>query len=345
MNSTTVPFFFDPPSLSIVIVTWNAAGYLRDCLHSLAADSVLDWAEVIVVDNCSDDGSADMVRAKFPTVRLFVSTKNLGYARGNNYGIERARGKFLLLLNPDTIVYPGTVQKMVAYAEAHPEVGALSPKLYGNDGQIQYDAAVKLPTIWNVFCDFLLLSTLFPASHLFASRKLGYWDHESPREVPAVCGAAMLLRADAVSEVGLLDPCMFYVEDMDLCLRLRDAGYSIFYLGSVAITHHGGGSTPRSAASYARQRQIAFQSFWIYRRKHFGSFSAARLTLAVCLWSLLAITVTLPLRILSVGALPINGHCQLAKSLFVWSVADKMKFSHHLADPPSATLLKRRAAA
>jgi GT2 family glycosyltransferase len=345
MSLTIVPSSCERgPRLSIVIVNWNSSVFLRECLRSLEADSIFEWAEVIVIDNRSEDDSADMVRQHFPMVRLHVSNENLGYGRGNNYGLQLATGRYILFLNPDTVVYPGTIRKMVHYAASHPHVGALSPKLYGSDGKIQYEAAVNLPTIWNVFCDFLFLSKLFPRSRLFASRKLGHWDHEQPREVPAVCGAAMLVRRTALSRCGAFDPCMFYVEDMDLCLRLRNEGYSVFYLGSVGMTHYGGGSSPKSPASYARQRQIGFQSFWIYRRKHFGSFSAARLSVAIFVWSVLSLAALYLLRIISMRKLSLIHQIELAKSLFRWSLADKMTFTHHLAEPLKARLLNGKAA-
>ena len=299
---------------------------------------------MIVIDNRSEDDFASMVRQQFPSVRLHVNRENLGYGRGNNYGLQLAAGRFILFLNPDTVVYPGTLRQMVQYAESHPDVGALSPKLYGAGGEIQYEAAVNFPTIWNVVCDFLFLSKLFPTSRLFAGRKLGYWDHEQAREVPAVCGAAMLVRRSALSRCGGFDPSMFYVEDMDLCLRLRNKGYSIFYLAAVGITHYGGGSSPKSPESYARQRQIGFQSFWIYRHKHFGAFSAARLSGAVFLWSGLSLAALYLFRILSMSRLSLVHQIQLAKSLLRWSLADKMNFSHHLAEPLTANLLKGKAA-
>jgi GT2 family glycosyltransferase len=137
---------------------------------------------------------------------------------------------------------------------------------------------------------------------------------------------------------------MFYVEDMDLCLRLRNQGYSIFYLASVAITHYGGGSSPKSPESYARQRQIGFQSFWIYRRKHFGAFSAARLSAAVFLWASLSLAALYLLDVLSMRKLSLVHQLHLAKSLLRWSRTDKMNFSHHLAERPATTLLKGRAA-
>ncbi len=357
MNLTTNPGFSDEPArnglagralrgsglpsspaagceLSIVIVSWNVRDMLRDCLRSIEAENAGGWAEVVLVDNASSDSTCDMVRQEFPWVRLIESRENLGFAPGNNLALQSVRGEFVLLLNPDTLVYKGTLRKMLDFARANPSVGIVGPKQFTGDGKLHYEAAVDFPTIWNVFCDLMMLPAVFPRSRWFAGRKLGYWDHEGDREVPAISGAAMLLRKSLFDRVGPLDETMFCVEDIDLCWRVRRAGFSVYYLGSAPIVHYVGGSRAHGKAGL--QRQIAFQSLWLYLRKSRGSPAPAVLSVVVFCWALAAWPVTaLAARILPQGRKRsrLEFLSLLAHSLLQWSLLDKTKFRHHLAKP------------
>ena len=332
-------------ALSVIIVAWNVKGLLRGCLQSLQDDGVPDWAEVIVFDNASTDGSSRMVEQEFPWARLIRSPQNLGFSRGNNLAIEQAAGDFILLLNPDTVVHAGTLRRLVEYAETHPEVGVIGPKLYNSDGTVQFEGAVNFPTAWSVFCDLAFLSRAFPGSRLFCRRKMGFWDHEGDRPVPAISGAAMAVRREIFDQIGLLDETMFCAEDMDFCKRLRNAGWTVFYLGSTSVVHFGGGSTSQ-CANQGLQRQIAFQSFWLYTRKNRGWLAAAAVTAMVLLWSLGAIAATIPLAVLFRGNVPrmakVRRFRDLAASLLVWSVANKKQFRHYLAAPQRKTAASNR---
>jgi GT2 family glycosyltransferase len=321
----------------VVIVTWNARELLRHCLTSLRDDGVPSWAEILVVDNASTDGSAAVVEAEFPFVELIASAENLGFSRGNNLAIRKTAGEFILLLNPDTVVHAGTIRKLVEFARSHPDVGAVGPKQLGADGAIQLDSAVDYPTVWNVFCDHAHLSKLFPKSRLFCGRKMGYWDHEGDREVPVLPGSAMLVRRAVFERIGLLDETLFYVEDVDLCRRMQAAGWSVYYLGSTSIVHYGGGST-QSSPHQILQRQISFQSFWLYTRKHRGRAVAAALTFMVFAWSAAVAGVALPCSWLARGErrIALRRHLDLARGLLRWSLLDKSTFRHHLAAPPGS---------
>lgn len=341
MSSSTSPGSSDPAAalpadLSIVIVTWKVRDMLSGCLRSLAEDGFDRSAQVIVVDNDSGDGTVAMVRSRYPWVHLIASPSNLGYSRGNNLALAHATGRYLLVLNPDTVVPPGAIRRLVEFAEAHPRCAAVSPRQLGADGRVQKEAAVNLPTLWNTFCDLTLLSRLFPRSRIFASRTMGHWNHEDDREVPAVAGSATLLRRAALDQVGPWDASMFYAEDMDLCLRLRRAGWSIAYLGSAAIVHYGGGST-RQANAPGHYRRIGYQSFWLFLRKHRGRTAAAGMALMVGWWSLLTLAALLPLVPLERGtgalAAALRRRRDIATALVEWSVSDKRRFRHHLADP------------
>jgi GT2 family glycosyltransferase len=325
--------------LTVCIVNWNARQLLSGCLASLQEADVDKWAEVIVLDNASTDGSAEMVARDFPWVRLIASPTNTGYSRGNNIAIRHAAGDFILLLNSDTVIHPGTIERMLETARANPKVGAVGPLQLDGEGNVQYEGAVALPTVWNVFCDLTLLSRVFPRSRLFGGRKMGYWNHCGDRQVPAVQGSAMLVRRQVFETVGLLDERMFCAEDMDLCQRLTRAGWIVFYVGSASIIHYGGGST-KVVNNVGLNRQVAFQSFWLYLRKQ-NLYSAASLTAVVFCWSVAARTAVYALRPFGRGRQgdkdrvdgTLDRFKEIADSLFKWSLRDKKTFRHHLAVP------------
>lgn len=323
--------------LSVIIVTWNVKDLLRQCLRSLQEDDVLDLGEVIVVDNASKDGTGKLVEDEFPRVKLLKSSENVGFSRANNFAIRESKGEFVLLLNPDTVVQAGSIRKLVEFARQHTNVGAMGPKLYAGDGTVSYEGAVDFPKVWNIFCDLALLSKVFPRSRFFCGRKMGYWNHETDREVPAVSGAAMLVKREVFNRIGVLNETLFYAEDMDFCLRVRRAGWSIFYLSSAAIIHYGGGSTSR-LEDQAAHRQIAYQSSWLYTRENRGLIWAMALSAVVALWSLAGIVTT---SILALACGPntrlgprVRYFRRIAMSLLKWAVSNKKRFRHNLAAPP-----------
>lgn len=339
MSSTTSPGSSDSIArpLTIVIVTWNVRDYLGDCLRSLRIAGVPTWAEIVVVDNASTDGSADMVAREFPFATLVRSEVNLGFTRGNNLAMRSASTPYVLLLNPDTLVPAGALEALVTAMDDDSSLGVAGPRQVDREGHTQLEAAVAQPTVWNALCDLALLSRLFPTSRVFSRRTMGWWDHADDRDVPGIAGSAMLLRRTALDRVGLLDETMFCAEDMDLCRRIRTAGWRVRYLGSVAITHFGGASIKRSDA--AMQRQIAYQSFWLYLRKHDGRVAAALMTAGVVAISLAGWIVTGAL-----GLIPgwpqhvteaLRKYRRLAVALMQWGVMDKRRFRHALAAPPS----------
>jgi GT2 family glycosyltransferase len=322
--------------LSIVIVTWNVRDHLEGCLRSLADAGVPDWARVVVVDNASTDGTAAMVERAFPFVELIQSGGNLGYTRGNNLALRRLRSEYVLLLNPDTVVPSGALEALVAEMDRDPRLGTVGPRQHGGDGRVQLEGAVQLPTIWNTCCDLALISRIFPRSRLFARRTMGWWDHCDDRDVPGIPGSAMLLRRAALDQVGLLDETMFCVEDMDLCRRLAHAGWRVRYLGTVGITHFGGASVKRANAG--RQRQIAYQSYWLYLRKHDGALTAAVMAASVFAVATIGRIATALLALVPRQSPALREtrlrFAELSRALMAWAVADKLSFHHHLASPP-----------
>ena len=325
------------PSLSVIIVTWNVADQLRDCLQSIEDDHVHEWAEVLVCDNASEDGTAAMVRENFPWATLLVNSSNLGYSRGNNVGLRAAHGERFLLLNPDTIVHPGALKRMAEFSITHPEVGVVGPKHFDAAGELNYEGASDFPTTWNVFCDLSFLSRVFRQSRWFNGRLLGHWDHADDREVPAIPGAAMMVTSDVVQKIGFLDETLFYTEDMDYCMRARAAGWKIFYLASAGIVHLGGVSTKR-AGNAGYHRKIAFQSMWLFTRKHHGPAAAAAVSAMVFCWSIAAMVLgtclCLVLKKDTSAGTTARTWRSLAASLLQWSVSSKKTFRHHLAAAP-----------
>lgn len=256
-------------SLSIVIVNWNVRGLLRRCIETVEANAGSLPVEVIVVDNASADGSAEMVRREFPGVRLIASGENLGYSGGNNLGMASAAGRYALILNPDTEIAGNALAQMVAHMEAHPEVGAVGPALYYADGTPQ-PSRRRFPTPATPFWESTLLERLFPANrHARAYRMLDVPVGDSPQRVDWLVGAAVMVRREAWEEVGPLDEGFFmYFEELDWFRRLADTGrWEAHYLPGAKITHHEGKSSEQVAAA----RAIRFERSKIrYCRKHLG---------------------------------------------------------------------------
>jgi GT2 family glycosyltransferase len=260
-----------------VIVNYNVRALLRECLASVF-DSRGDIAfQVCVVDNASVDGSADMVRAEFPQVRL-IEAENRGYAAGNNLGL-RAFGpeggrpftppRYLLLLNPDTVLPPAALAEMVTFLDQRPRAGAAGPRLVRLDGSLDKACRRSFPTPEVALYRLIGLSSLFPRSRRFGRYNLTYLDPDLITEVDSVVGAFMLLRSEALQEVGLLDERFFmYAEDLDLCYRLKQRGWQVWYNAAVTVLHYKGQSS--------RQRSTVtnIEFYRAMRRFHAKHFEA-----------------------------------------------------------------------
>jgi len=240
--------------LGIVVVNYNVRELLRDCLASVY-DSHGDFAyEVCVVDNGSSDGSADIVAAEFPQVRL-IRADNRGYAAGNNLGLrafgfpDAGQARYALLLNPDTILPPSALADMVAFMETHPQAGAGGARLVRDDGSLDKACRRSFPTPEVAFYRLFGLSRLFPRSRRFGRYNLTYLSPDVTTEVDAVVGAFMLMRGEAVAQVGLLDERYFmYAEDLDLCYRLKQRGWQVWYNADVTVLHYKGQSSRQHSA-------------------------------------------------------------------------------------------------
>lgn len=271
------------PALSIVIVNWNTHDLLAQCLESLVASPDLQISgllnqpetrhhspvtiKVLVVDNASTDGSAAMIRARFPWVRLVENRENVGFARANNQAIRESEGHYVLLLNPDTEVKSGALETLVRFADAHPQVGAVGPRLVNPDGTLQ-SSCHPTPTLAGEVWRLFHLDVLWP----YARYQMSAWDLDNPRRVDVIQGACLLLRRAALDQIGFLDEDYFmYSEEVDLCHRLKRAGWSLYWVPEAQVVHYGGRSTQQVAAEMFLQ---LYQSKLLYFRKHHGWLAA-----------------------------------------------------------------------
>lgn len=264
------------PSLAIVIVSYNTRDLLRDCLESLMCAPVQCDMSVWVVDNASSDDSVAMVRASFPAARLIVSSRNGGFAYGNNLALREILTQppsYIMLLNSDTIVPPGTLDHLIAYMEAHPDVGACGPKLVLADGTLDLACRRAFPTPEVAFYRMTGLARLFPRHPRFARYNMTYLDENLETEVDSVVGACMLVRGGVVAEVGLLDESYFmYGEDLDWAFRIKQYGWRIMYVPSAIVHHY------KRASSSQRPIQAIrwfYDAMRIFHRKHFAATTPA----------------------------------------------------------------------
>lgn len=223
------------PKVSIIILNWNSVHYLDVCLCSILRNSLLTPSEIIVVDNGSEDGAITFLKSNYPTVNLVVNKQNRGVGPARNQGIRLSSGKYILVLDVDTIVPIGTVNNLIQCMDKDEKVGLVGPKLVSPSGGLQYSCR-KFPTITSKLFYRHLPPTL---SHRFlADEELLFWDHAQPRCVGYVIGACQLIRRKAVQEVGLYDERIFYgPEDIDLCLRMWKAGWKVLYNPNAVVIH------------------------------------------------------------------------------------------------------------
>jgi hypothetical protein len=277
--------------LSIVIVNWNVRDRLQECLlsiylannHHVAAqsrplrarsDSEALCTETIVVDNASTDGSVEMVRHTFPQVTLIANADNRGFTGGNNQGIAASRGRYVLLLNPDTEVIDDALSHMVAYMDAHPGVGALGPMLLNPDGSVQ-SSRRRFPTPATAFLESTTLQRWFPNHRLLRDYYVLDAPDDAIAQVDWVDGACLLARREALHQVGLLDDGYFmYSEELDWCRRAKAAGWQIVYFPQARVMHHRGQSSEQAKALQI----ILFNRSKIrYFHKYHGALIAAAL--------------------------------------------------------------------
>ncbi len=253
--------------LSVIIVSWNVRQPLVACLQSLARHPPNDPPEVIVVDNASTDGTVAVVQRDFPRVSVLRNENNRGFAAANNQGIALARGEYLLLLNPDTIVHPCALETLCTFLDAHPDVGACGPRLLNEDGTTQ-PSARRFPSFRASLYRHTILRHFFVFRRHYRRWVMSGFSYDRQMDIDQLMGAALLLRRSAVDQVGPMDERFFmYYEEVDLCQRLRQAGWRVVFVPEATITHLGGESS-RQVPIPARVMML--DSLLGYFRKHRG---------------------------------------------------------------------------
>jgi len=270
--------------ISVIIVSWNAQDYLMQCLASLFTGDCRHPVEVIVVDNASTDGSPEAVAKSHPQVRLLRNATNLGFARANNLGIAAATGKYVCLINSDVKVLPGCLNRLVEYAENHPEAGMIGPRVIGGDGKLQRSCR-GFPTVWNMFSRALALDSIFPGTRVFTGYSLRHWPQDTCRAVDILSGCFWLVRRKSLDDVGGLDESFFmYGEDMDWCKRFWKHGWKLAFVPSAEAIHYGGASSANAPVRFYIERHRADLQYW---QKHHSGAAVVFYFLITCLHLLL----------------------------------------------------------
>jgi len=235
--------------LSIIIVNWNSKVFLANCISSIISNKKHIDYEIIVIDSGSFDGSCEMIKQLYPEIRFIQSDRNLGFAKSNNIAFMESHGSNILFLNPDTEIESGALHLLIKNLDSIPNAGAVGASLFNSDGSVQSTCIRAFPTILNQILDAELLKKKFPFSKLWGMAAL-YNRPIKPVKVDAVSGACLMVKRSAFEEVGMFSTDYFmYSEDIDLCFKLKAAGWGTYYIPDAIVTHHGGGSSRKSGVS------------------------------------------------------------------------------------------------
>ncbi len=301
----------DRPDVTVAILSWNARGWLRRCLASLFnprdAEVLAAWEsaerplvdfrpegvrfEVIVVDQESLDGSAEMTEEEFPDAVLVRQRPNIGFSGGNNVAWRHARGRYFLLLNSDTVVRPGWLTELVRYADAHPQAGMIAPMLVNPDGSLQYSCRT-FPSLGAGLFRHTPLELLSPRNRYTADYLMRDWDHAEARDVDWLSGACLMARRECVEEIGTLDEGYFmYFEDVDWCMRAHRAGWEVHYFPGTQVVHEVGRSSDRRPRRMIVMHHESAYRFFC-RHTRLGGNLFGRAALAVGLAARAGLTLT-----------------------------------------------------
>lgn len=291
----------DGIDLSIVIVNWNTREILRNCLASVRRDAVRIGCETIIVDNHSSDGSADMVASEFPEMTLIRNEDNKGFASANNQGIVISRGRYILLLNPDTIVRKDALARSVSFADRHPRAAIVGCRTYGHTGCMQYNC-YQFPNLLNLALSLSHLQIRFFYHPFWGRARLGWWDYNTPREVEAVAGCFMLARREAVQEVGPMSEEYFmYSEDTEWCWRFHQAGWKVMYTPDAEILHYGQLSSSQVATD---MRLMERRSLLMFLEKKSGKWARRFGNIMFCGATIAKVPLLLMKRVVKKGRRP-----------------------------------------
>lgn len=267
--------------ISIIIVNWNTRDILRDCMMSVYEQTQGVCFEVIVIDNASSDGSVEMVRQEFPQVILIENSDNRGFAAANNQGMRIAQGDYILLLNSDTIVLDGAIQKTAAFTYKHPEAAVVGCRVLNSDKTLQ-PTCFMFPSLLNLFLATTYLYKIFPNSRFFGRERMSWWDRKNIREIDVVTGCFMLVRRTAMEQVGLMDERYFmYGEETDWCWQFKKAGWKNIFFPDAQIIHLGGQSSKQVKVAMMIQLRKAILYFI---KKNYSVFQYRLASLLVLLF-------------------------------------------------------------
>ncbi|MCL2435346.1 MAG: glycosyltransferase family 2 protein [Lentimicrobiaceae bacterium] len=289
--------------LTIIIVNYNVKHFLVQCLQSVQKAIAGIKVEVFVVDNASSDGSVEMLKEKFPWINLIANTENVGFSCANNQAIKLAKGEFVLLLNPDTLVEEDAFVKCVDFMKQTPDAGALGVKMINGNGEFLPESKRALPIPSVAFYKIFGLAKLFPRSKKFGSYHLTYLDNNKTQSVEVLSGAFMFIRKKVLDDIGLLDETFFmYGEDIDLSYRIIKAGYKNYYLPDSQIIHYKGESTKKGTINYV---VVFYKAMQIFAKKHFTNKKSFLLTWILNLAIWLRASLAIGKRVLASLLLPI----------------------------------------
>lgn len=260
------------PLISVVIVNYRVPEYACRALQSLREAENHDQTEVIVVDNASGDRSRETISREFPNAKWIELKNNIGFGKACNVGARHAGGRYLLLLNPDTLLSRDTLRVCTEFMEQHPRVGVLGPGIINPDGSLQKSCRRGFPTPFNAFSHVMGLDRLFPRNRVFGKYNLTYMDADKASRVDAISGSFMFFRASTFKEIGGFDESFFmYGEDLDICARVSDYGQEVWYLPDTQIVHFRGRSTAKRAI---RSRSAFYEAMLLFSRKYRHSYGA-----------------------------------------------------------------------
>ena len=283
--------------LTIIIVSYNVRQYIDQCLQSVYKALQDIDAEIIVVDNQSQDDTVSYLKTNYPQVRVIESGGNVGFARANNMGIRQSESEYVLLLNPDTVVANNTLSEVVHFMDTHETVGGAGVQMLNADGTRAMESRRGRPTPLVSFYKMCGLSDLFPRSRTFARYYMSWLSWNEPAEIEVISGAFFFMRRKALDEIGLLDEDFFmYGEDIDLSCRLLNAGWHNCYL-PCKIIHYKGGSTDKTTIRYVR---VFYKAMIIYFRKHYAHlnfFARKGIELAIVIRAIFGMIGILPSRL------------------------------------------------
>lgn len=269
--------------VSIIVVAWNVRKLLYDCLKSVYDQTKGIDFEVIYVDNASEDGSVEMVRKEFPEVQIIQNPKNEGFIKANNQAIEIAEGRYVLLLNSDTVILDNAIAKTVRFADQHPEAAVIGCRVLNPDHSLQRNCFMY-PSVLNLFLAAMYFYKIFPKSRFFGREHMTWWNFDDVREVQTVCGSFSLVRKEAINQVGPMDGTYFvYGDDPDWCYRFKKNGWKIMFTPGAQIIHYGGQTTKQLPREFKLQLYGSTLTFMKLHRSKL-SFLIVRFLIALFLF-------------------------------------------------------------